>query len=234
MIRVTDDGRVRVVTLDRPAARNALTPDALDDLEAAVTGAPGPVVLLRGAGDAFCAGADLGVVAAVAADGDPAAFAERGQRVATSIAEAEAVVVAGVDGAARGGGVELALACDLRVATPDATFAEPGVAFGLFGAWGGTIRLPDAVGTSDAMDLSLSGRTVDADEALQMGLVSRVVPDPREVADEIADNDPSALRLLAARLRDRAPVGEREAAEVAAFEALVAEHADALATDRKG
>lgn len=234
MIRVTDDGRIRVVTLDRPESRNALTPDALDALETAVTGAPVPVVLLRGAGDAFCAGADLGTVEEVAADGDPGAFAEQGQRVATSIAEAEPVVVAGVDGAARGGGVELALACDLRVATPDATFAEPGVTFGLFGAWGGTVRLPAVVGTSDAMDLSLSGRTVDAEEARRMGLVSRVVPDPRDVADELADNDPSALRLLKERLRDRGSVPEREAAEVAAFEALVAEHADALSTDRKG
>ncbi len=67
-------------------------------------------------------------------------------------------VVAGIDGAARGGGVEMALACDVRVATPDATFAEPGVEFGLFGAWGGTARLRDIVGDGDALDIALSGR----------------------------------------------------------------------------
>ncbi|WP_255197153.1 enoyl-CoA hydratase/isomerase family protein [Halorarius litoreus] len=234
MIRVTDDGPVRVVTLDRPAARNALTPDGLDALERAVVDAPGTVVLVRGAGDAFCAGADLSVVAEVATDGDPQAFVERGQRVLTSIAEAEAAVVAGIDGAARGGGVELALACDLRVATPEATFAEPGVTFGLFGAWGGTHRLPETVGMADAMDISLTGRAVDAAEAHRMGLVSRVVGDPRTVADELAAADPSALRLLKERLRDDASVADQEAAEAAAFEALMAEHADELSGYRKG
>ena len=240
MIRVTDDGEMRVVTLDRPDARNALTPSGLDALESAVVDAPGAVVLVRGAGDAFCAGADLSVVAGVAADtlaGDEDAvrtFVERGQRVLSSIAAADAVVVAGVDGAARGGGVELALACDLRVATPDATFAEPGVTFGLFGAWGGTHRLPQTVGMADAMDLSLSGRAVDAADAHRMGLVSRVVDDPRAVADELAGNDPRALRLVKQRLRDDAPQDDQEAAEVAAFEALLAEHAEALTEHRKG
>ena len=234
MIRVTDDGNVRVVTLDRPDARNALTPPGLDALEAAVVDAPGHVVYLRGAADAFCAGADLSVVAEVAVDGDPRAFVEQGQRVLTRIAEADAAVVAGVDGAARGGGVELALACDIRVATPDATFAEPGVTFGLFGAWGGTHRLPETVGMADAMDLSLSGRVVDATEARRMGLVSRVVDDPRTVADELAANDPSAVRLLKQRLRDNASIDDQESAEVAAFESLMAEHAGDLSNYRKG
>lgn len=233
MIRVSDDDAVRVVTLDRPSARNALTPDALNALETAVVDAPTPVVLLRGAGEAFCAGADLSVVGEVASEGDPAAFVERGQRVMRSIATAESAVVAGVDGAARGGGVELALACDLRVATAEATFAEPAVSFGLFGAWGGTVRLPEAVGSTHAMDLSLSGRAVDAEEALRMGLVSRVVPDPREVADELAANDPTALRLLKERLRDRGSVADQETAEAEAFAELMAEHAESLSADRK-
>ncbi|WP_255150891.1 enoyl-CoA hydratase/isomerase family protein [Halorarius halobius] len=234
MIRVSDADAVRVVTLDRPDAANAVTPEGLGALADAVADAPVPVVLIRGAGDAFCAGADLSVVAEVAADGDPTPFVEAGQRALSRIADADAAVVAGVDGAARGGGVELALACDVRVATPDATFGEPGVTFGLFGAWGGTHRLPDTVGMADAMDLSLSGRVVDAGEARRMGLVSRVVDEPRAVADELAANDPSALRLLKERLRDDAPVDAQEAAEAEAFAALVAEHADALAEHRKG
>jgi enoyl-CoA hydratase/carnithine racemase len=231
-IRIRDRDRIRVVTLDRPKRRNALTPDALDALEAAVSEADRPVVYLRGAGAAFCAGADLDVVA----DLDSASaesFAERGQRVADAIEDAESAVVAGIDGPARGGGVELALAADLRVATPEATFAEPGVKLGLFGAWGGTVRLPRVVGEGEALDLALSGRTVDAEEARRMGLVSRVTDDPRGVADELAANDPETLRAVKARMRDDAPPDERERREAEVFGRLVERHADAIADRRE-
>jgi len=221
MIESTDDGRITTVTLARPERRNALTPAALDGLRTAVDEATTPVVYLRGAGEAFCAGADLNVVDDVDGDG-AAALARRGQRTATALAESDSVVVAGVDGAARGGGLELALACDVRVATPAATFAEPGVEFGLFGAWGGTVRLPRIVGEGEAMDLALSGRIVDAAEARRMGLVSRVVETPRAVAEEIAGNDPAALAAVAERLRDDADTETREQREVAAFADLAA------------
>ncbi len=229
MIRTTDAGELRVVTFDRPRRRNALRPTDLDALEAAVTDADAPVVYLRGAGDAFCAGADLDAVVDL---DDPAAFARRGQRVADAIESAESVVVAGINGAARGGGVELALACDLRVATPAATFAEPGVRFGLFGAWGGTIRLPRALREGDALDFALSGRVVDAEEALRIGLVSRIVPDPRAVAEEIAANKPDAVRTVKERLRDRRSRDERAVAEAIAFERLVERYAGDIAADR--
>ncbi|WP_313693737.1 enoyl-CoA hydratase/isomerase family protein [Halorarum halobium] len=225
-----DGGDYRVVTVDRPAARNALRPADLDALEAAVVEATEPVVLLRGAGDAFCAGADLDVVADLS---DPAAFAAHGQRVAAGIEDADAVVVAGIDGPARGGGVELALACDVRIATPRATFAESGVRFGLFGAWGGTVRLPRVLREGDAMEFALSGRTIDAEEARRIGLVSRVVPDPATVAAELAGNEPDALAVVKRRLRDGAPVAEREAAEREAFARLHAAHGPEIARDRK-
>lgn len=228
MIRVDDEGDVRVITMDRPERRNALTPAALEDLEAAVVDVPGPVVYLCGAGEAFGAGADLSVVAEVAESGDVEPFVRRGQAVANAIETADAVVVAGVDGAARGGAVELALACDVRVATPRATFGEPGVTFGLFGAWGGTTRLPEVVGLGDALDLSLSGRTIDAEEARRVGLVSRVVDRPRAVADRLAENDHHALRLIKERVRDRTERAIQEDREVAAFEALVESHAEDL------
>ncbi|MFC7082244.1 enoyl-CoA hydratase/isomerase family protein [Halorussus caseinilyticus] len=232
MIRTQDDDGVRVVTLDRPDRRNALTPDGLDALEAAVTDASQPVVYLRGAGPAFCAGADLDVVAGLDREGAEA-FAERGQRVADAIADADSAVVAGIDGAARGGGVELALAADLRVATPEATFAEPGVKLGLFGAWGGTVRLPRVVGEGEALDLALSGRTVDAESARRMGLVSRVTDDPRAVADELAANDPRTLRAVKARMRDDAPPETQQRREAEVFGELVARHADAIADRRE-
>jgi enoyl-CoA hydratase/carnithine racemase len=220
VITVATDGDVRVVTLDRPGRRNALTPAALDDLADAVTSAETPVVYLRGAGSAFCAGADLDDVAALADREAAERFAASGQRTARAIESCDRVVVAGVDGPARGGGVELALACDIRVATDDASFAESGVEHGLFGAWGGTVRLPAIVGPGDAMDLALSGRVVAAAEAREMGLVSRVVDDPRGVAHEVADSDPLAVRTTRARLRDDADRETRERREREAFGAL--------------
>jgi enoyl-CoA hydratase len=222
MLRVDDDDRLRVVTLDRPAARNALTPAALDDLRDAVRGAAQPVVYVHGAGDAFCAGADLETVRDL--DGPRGeAFARRGQRTMNAIEDADSVVVAGVDGAARGGGVELALACDVRVCTPDATFAETGVTLGLFGAWGGTRRLERAVGATFAADLSLSGRSVDAETAHRIGLVSRVHPEPRAVAEEIAANDAAALRELKSLLAADADREETDRSEADAFARLLAD-----------
>jgi len=229
VIRTRDDDGIRVVTIDRPARRNALRPEDLTALRTAVADADAPVTYLRGAGEAFCAGADLDVVAAL---DDPESFARAGQRAAEAIAGAETVVVCGIDGAARGGGVEIALAADLRIATPAATFAEPGVQFGLFGAWGGTVRLPRIMGEGDALDFALSGRVLDADEALRTGLVSRVVDDPREVADEIASGKPDALRAIKRRVRDRRDDGAQERAEATAFAELVAEHADDIAATR--
>ncbi len=230
MIRTQADGNVRVVTIDRPERRNALRPAELTALEAAVSEATEPVIYLHGAGDAFCAGADFGVVTSLE---DPAGFAAHGQRTAAAIEDANAVVVCGIDGPARGGGVELALAADVRIATPAATFAEPGVRFGLFGAWGGTVRLPRVMGEGDALDFALSGRVLDAEAALRTGLVSRIVDDPRSVAAEIAGGKPDALRTLKRRLRDRRDDGTREAAEAAAFDDLVEAYADRIAAERE-
>jgi enoyl-CoA hydratase/carnithine racemase len=250
VIRTETVGRLRVVTIDRPDRRNALRPADLDALEAAVTGEsseetgasvpaaddagsdtadPVSVVYLHGAGSAFCAGADLDAVADL---DDPAEFAGHGQRVADAIESADPVVVAGLDGAARGGGVELAVACDLRIATPDATFAEPGVQFGLFGAWGGTGRLRAVCRTGDALDLALSGRVIDAEEALRIGLVSRIVDEPRSVAEAVATNEPDALAALKRLLRHDGSKAEREAAEREAFADLVSAHADDIARGR--
>ncbi len=216
MVQTTSGDGIRTLTLDRPDQRNALTSTALRDLETAVESATEPVLYLHGAGEAFCAGADLDEVKAL--DSESAeAFAALGQRVARTLESYDGAVVAGINGAARGGGVELALACDIRVATPGATFAETGVKLGLFGAWGGTARLPDIVGTGDALDIALSGRTLDAETALQMGLVSRVTAEPRAVAEEIAAVDADALRVLKARMRDEADRETQERREQQAF-----------------
>ncbi len=221
MIRSSlDSPDVRRISIDRPAARNALRPRELTQLNEAIGHASEPVVLLVGAGSAFCAGADVDVVESL---DDPAGFAAHGQRVGTRIETSEQVVIAGIDGPARGGGVELALACDLRVATPRATFAESGVRLGLFGAWGGTRRLAAELPGAVARDLALSGRTIDAEQAHQWGLVSRI-DDPASVAREVAaapaDSLASLTRLLRGDTTDRD--------EQAAFEQLHSIHADRL------
>ena len=227
MIDVDTNGSIRTITLERPEARNALTVDGLAALEAAIDDADEPVVYLRGRGPAFCAGADLNAVAALEGDRDRAAdFARLGQRVARTIEDSPAIVVAGIDGPARGGGLELALACDVRVGTPDSTYGEPGVSFGLFGAWGGTVRLPRVMGEGDALEFALSGRSVDADEALRTGLISRIEDDPRSVAEEIAANATDTLAVLKRRLRDDSERATQERREAAAFADLVAAHAD--------
>ena len=230
MIETAESDGVATVTIDRTNRRNALTPDGLDALAAAIETVETPVAYLHGAGSAFCAGADFDVVAGLDSVAAAEEFAERGQRVARTIASADAVVVAGIDGPARGGGVELALACDLRVATPRATFGEPGVQLGLLGAWGGTVRLSEVLRFGDAMDLALSGRVVDAAEAHRIGLVSHVVEEPFEVARELAANDPTALAEIKALMRDDRPREEREAAEAAAF-ARLAPGFDGVETD---
>ena len=221
MLRHERVGDCHVLTLDRPERRNALTPEALAEIEQAVTGVEGHVVYLHGAGEAFCAGADLDTVDSLD-ERAAVRFARQGQRVARALATADAAVVAGIDGAARGGGVELALACDLRVATPDATLAETGVSLGLFGAWGGTHRLPAAVGRADAFDVALTGRTLDAAAARRAGLVSRVTDEPRAVAETIAAHDAAAVRAIVDRLRDDARPRAQERGEASAFGRLVA------------
>jgi len=220
MISAEQDGDITAITLDRPERRNALTWEALDDLECAVRAADTPVLYLTGAGGAFCAGADLDVVSELSR-AEAVAFAGRGQRVASALETYDGAVVAGVDGPARGGGVELALACDIRVATPDGSFAETGVSLGLFGAWGGTRRLPRIVGEGEALDIALSGREVDAAAARRMGLVSRVVDDPRAVATQLAANDAAALRAIKQRLRDTAGRAAQERRERATFGTLI-------------
>lgn len=225
MVRTATTGDIATVMLDRPDRRNALTRGDLDDLQTAVDAATAPVLYLHGAGEAFCAGADLDVVDRLD-EASAREFAAAGQRVASALSTYDGCVVAGIDGAARGGGVELALACDVRVCTPGATMAENGVSIGLFGAWGGTARLPDVVGRGVAMDMALSGRVLDADDALDVGLVSRVVDDPRTVAEAIAANDGDAVRAITELLRSCDARSSQEEREREAFADLVAKRAD--------
>lgn len=202
MITVSDQDGYRIVTLSRPEKRNALTRDAVTDIESAITETEKPVVYLRGKKPVFCSGADLNLVERLAEDGAKE-FAEFGQRAFRSIERSDPVVVAGIEGPTRGGGLELALACDLRIATDEATFAASGVNVGILGAWGGTHRLPRVVGEGPALDIELTGRVLDADEALRVGLITQIRDDPEQVARDLAMKNGESLQEIKRCVRTR-------------------------------
>lgn len=176
-VRVDAEGPIRVVTIDRPAARNAVdraTAEALADaFRAFDADADAHVAILTGAGGTFCAGADLKAVARrepnrVAPDGDGPMGPSR-MRI-------DKPVIAAIEGHAVAGGLELAAWCDLRVAAEDATLGVFCRRWGVPLIDGGTVRLPRIIGLGRALDLILTGRPVDAKEALAIGLVDRIAP----------------------------------------------------------
>ena len=204
-VRVEVADGVATVTLDRPEALNAISTELAVALAATVEPlAVDPAVramVLTGAGErAFCVGADLKQRAAL---DDHGWFVQREafRRAFTAVRRCPLPTVAAVFGFALGGGTELALSCDLVVAADDAVFGLPEVRLGLVPAGGGTQLLARRVGRSNAKDLVLTGRRVDAAEARRLGLADRVVPRPelpaaaRALATEIAGNSPVAVRL---------------------------------------
>ncbi len=170
------------------------------------------MLYLHGAGEAFCAGADLDEVKALDARRRSVRGAGPARRHALESAD-RASSPASTARPAAAASNSRSPATSVSPRPRDA--GRTGVRLGLFGAWGGTARLPDIVGTGDALDIALSGRTLDAETALQMGLVSRVTAEPRAVAEEIAAVDADALRVLNARMRDDADGRHRSAASAA-------------------
>lgn len=172
-----DDG-LAVLTIDRPHARNAIALDTMEQLEKALAAAAGAQALvIRGAGDrAFVSGGDLKELSALRTEEDAAAMARRMRSVCDQLASFPAPVVAALNGHAFGGGAEVAVAADIRVAADDIKIAFNQVALKIMPAWGGAERLAALVGKSKALLLAGTGRTLDAAEAERMGLVDVVVP----------------------------------------------------------
>lgn len=199
-------GHIATVTIDRPEALNAIDPATNDELVRIWAGVRDDpeiwVAILTGAGDkAFCAGADLKELipelARRAREGTLAGFNFGG---ITRGYDTWKPLIAAVNGFALAGGTELALACDIRIAADVARFGQPEVRWAIIPGAGGTQRLPRAIGMSAALEIILSGRQVDAAEALRLGLVHRVVPagealaEARRVAEALLQNGPLALR----------------------------------------
>jgi len=186
-ILVEHDGPVTVVTIDRPERRNAVDPATASALLDAFTAFDGDdtsaVAVLTGSGGTFCAGADLKAVAA----GDRHRVTEDGPGpMGPSRLALSKPVIAAVEGYAVAGGLELAIWCDLRVVASDASFGVFCRRFGVPLIDGGTVRLPRLIGHGRALDLILTGREVGAEEALAMGLVSRVVDPGTARAEAVA------------------------------------------------
>ena len=210
-ITVTDHGFVSLITLSRAEVRNALSLDMRDALEAALLAfdadASKRVAVLIGAGEnAFCAGADL--TGAPPSTSGPSAHLDRANRALVRDLNLAKPVIAAINGMALGGGLELALLCDIRIAARNASFALPEVKIGSMPGSGGTQRLSRIVGLGRAMHLALSGDRINADEALRMGLVSQIVEQASlkatalQLAERIADNAPLSVQMTRKAIRD--------------------------------
>jgi len=187
-ILVEPRGRVGLVTLNRPKQLNALNDALMNELGAALTvfdadDAIGAMVL-TGSAKAFAAGADIGAMASWSyMDVFRTNYISRNWETLRSIRKP---VIAAVGGFALGGGCELAMMCDFVIAADDARFGQPEIKLGIIPGAGGTQRLPRAVGKSKAMDMILTGRMMNAEEAERSGLVSRIVPAASLIDDTVA------------------------------------------------
>jgi enoyl-CoA hydratase len=201
------EGRVATLTVNRPDVRNALDSATVDEIHQAlaeVRAARASVLIVTGAGDeAFVSGADIRSIRERRRDD---ALASINSRLMSAVESHEAVSIAAVNGYALGGGCELALACDLRIASDHAIFGLPEPSLGIIPGAGGTQRLPRIVGLGRAKEMILTGARWDARKALACGLVSEVVPPAqlpaaaRAMAERVLALGPLAVRLAKAAL----------------------------------
>ena len=204
-VRVEKDDKIAWLILNRPHRLNTLNKEMMDEMSRALRELKEDkdtrVVVLRGEGDrAFSAGADISAFVGVTPL-TGAELARMGQRMFTEIEEFPKPVIAAIDGFALGGGCELALACDFRIASDRSQLGQPEVNLGLIPGWGGTQRLPRLVGLAKAKELIMLGERISADEAKRIGLVNLVVPadkfeeEVRNFALKLAAGPPVALKL---------------------------------------
>ena len=210
MLLYEKKGAVGILTVNRPEALNAINSALLDELYDKVSEIAADesvrCLILTGSGKAFVAGADIGEMKDLSKQ-EGYEFGMRGHRSFTAVENLEIPVIAAVNGYALGGGCELALCADIRIASERAKFAQPEVGLGITPGFGGTQRLIRTVNRAKAMEMILTARTVSAQEALEMGLVSRVVPGEElmntalALAESIAANAPVAVRNAKAAVR---------------------------------
>lgn len=202
-VKLERQGHVGILTIDRQEALNALNSLVLSDLSDAVDQVEADdevyVVILTGAGRSFVAGADISEMKGFSAY-DGKRFGMQGGSVFLKLENIQKPVIAAINGFALGGGCELAMACDIRLASEKAKFGQPEVGLGITPGFGGTQRLPRLVGVSKAIELILTGKTIGAAEAKAMGLVSEIyppeelIPKAMELAQAICSNAQIAVK----------------------------------------
>lgn len=182
-VKLEQQDHVGIVTIDRPDALNALNSQVISDLDAVLTeieqNAEIYVVVLTGAGRSFVAGADIGEMKGFSSI-DGKKFGVHGGNVFLKLENLSKPVIAAINGFALGGGCELCMSCDIRIASEKAKFGQPEVGLGITPGFGGTQRLPRIVGIAKAMELILTAKVIGAAEAKEIGLVSYVYP-PEEL-----------------------------------------------------
>lgn len=203
-IAVEKEDMIGLVRINRPDVYNAVNVEAIVELEQAARAFDEDkdvrVVIITGEGKAFVSGSDISRLAEM--DSIQAReYSQVGQRVLSFIENMEKPVIAAVNGFALGSGCELAMACDLRIASDKAKFGQPEVKLGLIPGHAGTQRLARIVGVAKAKELIFTGEMVDAAEALRIGLVNKVVPaealmdEAKSIAKKIMDVGPTAVRI---------------------------------------
>src|SRR5882672_7897086 len=192
-IERSDRDAVATITLNRPEKLNAFTGTMREDLAASLRACESDdavrVVVITGAGRAFCAGGDVESMSGLQKNGDISSFRkllDAGRDIILQIATMPKPVLAAINGIAAGAGCNLALACDYRIASEQAKLSESFVRIGLHPDWGGTWLLPRLIGRGRAMELMMTGRAVDANEALALGMVDRVVADLAAETEKLA------------------------------------------------
>lgn len=183
------DGAVAVIRFNRPAQRNPLSISTLHDLESTLLELMPrddvKVLIFTGTADVFASGANIRELAQL--DSTSALqFSRLGQRVFQRIADAPQLTIAAINGYCMGGALDLALACDIRVASKSAVFSHPGARLGIITGWGGTQRLPRIIGRAQALELFATGHRYSSAEALEIGLISNVADPVLDHATELA------------------------------------------------
>ena len=210
-IKYEADGNVGIITIDRPKALNALNSAVLTELEEAVDGIDLNAircVIITGSGEkSFVAGADIGEMSTLSAE-EGVAFGKKGNDIFRKIETLPIPVIAAVNGFALGGGCELSMCCDIRIASENAVFGQPEVGLGITPGFGGTQRLARIVGPGMAKQMIYTAKNIKAPEALRIGLVNAVYP-PAELMDQakkmaaqIAKNAPIAVRACKKAIND--------------------------------
>jgi enoyl-CoA hydratase/carnithine racemase len=203
-----NQGNIALITLNRPEAKNAFSPEMIrlwrEYLEEAKADDAVRVIVVTGKGDTFCSGGDIREMA----DGklrswDMKRYLWEGvHRIVLSLEDLDKPIIAAINGAAMGAGLDMAIMCDLRVASEKAKLAETYIAIGLVPGDGGAYFLPKLVGTSKALELLLTGDVLSAEDALGLGIVNRVVPHDRlmeetmRLAKQISKQPPLAVRMI--------------------------------------